>query len=652
MISANSLILGLLYVAITASVLPVFSSLSVWLQLALVAVAGCVPIASKYNKVLLNNFFGSVIAIVALLVYVPQLSKSNIALPLLHILCLLLVVRLLGPRTVRHLLQTFLLASSVLAASSLLTLDALYLGCLITLILVVPGALVLLCFVAEEENRVFSIAELRLLLRPFALLSLFSLVSMVVLFIFLPRTHTPFWDFINPVGKAVVSITDQVSPGDFAELATQGAVAFRAKMDSLPSGTVYWRALVLNEIDDSGKGWRRSSLKTREKSRIAGELSDVSIFSDVKAGRYLVALDRSVELLEIRHQQEADGTYLLKSRQQGRLNYRSVYSPQTEFFLVAGRDNYLQLPAIISLRLSQLSMDLLENAHSYEEKRAALDRFFLTQELTYAAEGLEKTGTPVDHFLFESRRGYCEYFATSYALLLRLLGVPARLVGGYLGGDYNRLGGYYLVSEDDAHVWVEALDDQSRWQRIDPSLLAVNAATAVATRGTDVGFGFQAVSDLFYHFWTRAVLNYDISQQFALLKSAGSGLKKISIKEINLDIKIAWVFTPVLLIALYFRFWFHSRATLVRSYRKRVARCCGLKSLPDSLGFYRIATVTCHPVCVAFAKLYGEAVYGGRSLNRKEKKALKQMLVKLKTVQFSNDIVENLMAEQKNDRKV
>jgi hypothetical protein len=80
-----------------------------------------------------------------------------------------------------------------------------------------------------------------------------------------------------------------------------------------------------------------------------------------------------------------------------------------------------------------------------------------------------QTDDVIDLFLFTTRRGYCEHFAASFAFLMRAAGVPARLVGGYLGGQMNPYGEYLVVRQADAHVWVEVYFADSGWQRIDPT---------------------------------------------------------------------------------------------------------------------------------------------------------------------------------------
>ena len=132
----------------------------------------------------------------------------------------------------------------------------------------------------------------------------------------------------------------------------------------------------------------------------------------------------------------------------------------------------------------------------------------------------------MDDFLFESRRGFCGHYATATAFVLRAVGVPARLVTGYLGGEWNPRGNYLEVHQFDAHAWVEYLDEQNRWQRLDPTA----AVAPSASRGMPAALGGEfaaadpspaALSQLgsaqpvalvganLDYQWTRWVLNYD-----------------------------------------------------------------------------------------------------------------------------------------------
>ena len=196
----------------------------------------------------------------------------------------------------------------------------------------------------------------------------------------------------------------------------------------------------------------------------------MTIYAEPKTEVYLPALDRPVKVLDAPRNQvrlSADGTLRLRRPNNRKLRYQVQVQPAVRSYLLSDRQRYLSVPEDLSQRVTEVGRQLHEET-SFNTRIEKLSRFFQQQQLSYSATRLPATADPIDTFLFVSKRGYCEYFASSFAILLRLAGVPTRLVGGYLGGDYNELGGYYLITQDLAHVWVEALNDEGIWQRIDP----------------------------------------------------------------------------------------------------------------------------------------------------------------------------------------
>jgi protein-glutamine gamma-glutamyltransferase len=123
------------------------------------------------------------------------------------------------------------------------------------------------------------------------------------------------------------------------------------------------------------------------------------------------------------------------------------------------------------------------------------------------------SGHPVEDFLFEWRRGHCEYFASAMVLLLRSQGIPARLVSGFLGGEYNPLDGYYLVRHDNAHAWAEAWVDGA-WRVYDPTPASGRPALS---RDLDLGRLFGQAWDSVEFFWDRNILSYGHQEQQGLL---------------------------------------------------------------------------------------------------------------------------------------
>ena len=125
---------------------------------------------------------------------------------------------------------------------------------------------------------------------------------------------------------------------------------------------------------------------------------------------------------------------------------------------------------------------------------------------------------PIDHFLFESKRGHCEFFSTTMAIMLRTVGVPSRNITGFIGGTWNRFGHYYAVRQGDAHSWVEAFVDSSSrpaWQTYDPTPTA-----GVLPADPPNGFYYyardfvEAVSQR----WNTYVVGYDLRKQLGILE--------------------------------------------------------------------------------------------------------------------------------------
>src|SRR6266567_1874550 len=124
---------------------------------------------------------------------------------------------------------------------------------------------------------------------------------------------------------------------------------------------------------------------------------------------------------------------------------------------------YLQLPEL-DPRIPELTSQITKNAPTPFDKAVAIENYLRTR-FTYT---LKLTGRPGDHplahFLFETRAGHCEYFASAMAIMLRTLGIPTREVNGFLPGEYNDLGGDYIVRASDAHSWVEVYFPGNGWQ--------------------------------------------------------------------------------------------------------------------------------------------------------------------------------------------
>jgi transglutaminase-like putative cysteine protease len=198
-------------------------------------------------------------------------------------------------------------------------------------------------------------------------------------------------------------------------------------------------------------------------------------------------------------------------------------SDNAEFFPAAnavpgGMEKYLKLPPL-DVRIPKLAKEITAKASSNYDKAVALEHY-LSTHFGYTLE-LPRSSAhdPLANFLFERKRGHCEYFASSMAVMLRSLHIPSRIVTGFRGGDYNDLTGQYIVRASDAHSWVEAYFPDFGWISFDPT----PAGGAASHNGWS---RMQLYLDAAASFWREWVVNYDAGHQRTLGKEAATGSRQ------------------------------------------------------------------------------------------------------------------------------
>jgi transglutaminase-like putative cysteine protease len=193
--------------------------------------------------------------------------------------------------------------------------------------------------------------------------------------------------------------------------------------------------------------------------------------------------------------------------------YRSK-NGRASFSRIVNREQYLQLPRDLPDRIVELAQEWTAGATSDEDKARALEQR-LKAEMLYdkaSPSGLAKE--PVDDFLFESKRGHCEFFSSAMALMLRAVGIPSRNVTGFGSGTYNEYGGFYVVRQGDAHSWVEAYIEGKGWVTFDPTPAAGTLPQPRFALWAMVQDFIDATSEK----WRKHVVSYDLQQQVGLLK--------------------------------------------------------------------------------------------------------------------------------------
>ncbi len=164
-------------------------------------------------------------------------------------------------------------------------------------------------------------------------------------------------------------------------------------------------------------------------------------------------------------------------------------------------------------------------------------------DFTYSLDAAGRSGGygALETFLFKTRRGYCEYFATSLAVLCQSVGIPARYVTGFRGGQYNEVGGFYAVRDSDAHSWVEVWLANSGWRIFDPTPSAATPTTRSSLRAR-----LASVLDYLQFQWSSWVVSYDILHRQALLGSFGDWMRKPSYRPERSWTGFVWTFQELI----------------------------------------------------------------------------------------------------------
>jgi transglutaminase-like putative cysteine protease len=581
----------------------------------------------------LPTWLATLVALSGMFFYALQITRAEVAIPVVHAMVVLLTVRLLTPKAGRDYLQIFVLALFILAGSSLIHLEISFIVYLVLLVFGVTLGLVFLTVYATDQKLAMSRQDLMKLVKVGLVIPAISLLLMMIFFVVLPRTRHPLWNFLNPSDKGVVGLAETVQPGSFAKISGTKELAFRAEGPELAPEDRYWRALVLNQSREGR--WVRSDPPGEGTPRIEGPAPVIfMIYPEPRSDRYLMTLDRATQVTGVRHEQTVDQMYIARSALDRRFRFEVRASPGARLRVAANvnREFYLQTPAEISQRMRQVSAGIRDGSTDVTARIDALAEFFRDQELSYAEDDLPSGPDPVDAFLFVNKRGYCEFFASAYMTLARLAGIPARLVGGYYGGDYNPMGGYYLVTEATAHVWVEVLAGDNSWQRIDPSQWAINAATTLGARDRDQLSALRQLADSLNYHWVQAVVVFDLGQQLSLFREAGDRLRSLrTLRAPDGWWKVAGgLLVGVALLAGVLSLRRQSKeARLLGEFRSRIKKRYGHEVLSPGSGLAELGDQLDNESCREFARIYYGAVFRDRLLTRSERVRLKGLLKRI-----------------------
>jgi len=301
---------------------------------------------------------------------------------------------------------------------------------------------------------------------------------MVVGFLFFPRLP-PLWTIPNDQRGAKTGMTDELTPGNVADLARDNSPAFRVRFDGErpPRNQWYWRGSTLGAFD--GQSWRAFYSEQNRRQWPRGRLPESTGRGDQHG--YTVIMEASQQhwlyFLDWPTSVQADNARILpdgRAARQESLNqayrYRATSSTGVEWSGENALSWYRNLPNSGNERLRAWARERFDAVDSDEAAfvNTVLDTirdepFFYTLQ-----PPLYQGSNSISDFWFGDRRGFCSHYASALGFMARAVGIPSRLVGGYLGGVYNPNGDFVQVRQMEAHVWVELWLNE-RWVRVDPT---------------------------------------------------------------------------------------------------------------------------------------------------------------------------------------
>jgi transglutaminase-like putative cysteine protease len=362
----------------------------------------------------------------------------------------------------------------------------------------------------------------------------------LLLFVLFPRLPGPFWG-IAAGDQARTGLGDEMTPGDISDLSVSGEVAFRVRFfgEVPPPAKRYWRGPVLHEFD--GRSWRRPRAQAfpEQAVQFIGEPVDYQITLEPTDRPWILALDMPAEW----PRREAYRSYDFQLVAPRRLSEVSSYRLRSYPSFVAGvelpvslRRKDTHLPPDGNPRSRALGRDLAARHGDPVQITRELLTMFREQPFVYTLDPPKLADNAMDEFLFETRRGFCEHYAAAFTVVMRAAGVPARVVTGYQGGEFNPLGGYLIVRQSDAHAWSEIWVEGRGWLRVDPTaavaperiernlVSALGEDEAVPGRLRDASpllmqleFAWDTVND----FWNERVVRFNAARQVDLLRQLG-----------------------------------------------------------------------------------------------------------------------------------
>jgi protein-glutamine gamma-glutamyltransferase len=475
-----------------------------------------------------------------------------------HLVLFVMLVRLFSAQRDRDHYFLAVLSFLMVLAAAVLTVDSTFLFALAGFILLAVAAFILMemmhslkkSVVLARDPRVQS-AHRKL---SFAIASIAPLLLLLIfvggagIFFLLPRVSARFMSAETGANDITTGFSDRVELGRIGQIQQSKTVVMHVAIDGDSFGAFApkLRGVALNRFD--GRTWSNTGGK-----RTVFRGSDGRFDLDFRNSQIAPGRGRSIHYRVTMEPFVSEVFFLLAAPQSLEGNYRAlsedsdndvfdldnehpvtryeanseIRTPSRKPIQLAGdsypaqiQRDYLQLPTL-DPRIKPLTEKVISAATTPYDRATAIENYLRTHYGYTLQLSSSTPPDPIANFLFVRRVGHCEYFSSAMAIMLRVVGIPSRVVNGFAGGEFNDINSQYVIRASDAHSWVEAYIPGEGWLAFDPTPGGGNAQ-AHSEWGR-----LMLYVDAMSSFWREWVVNYDLAHQLRLTQDATHGSRAI-----------------------------------------------------------------------------------------------------------------------------
>ena len=579
-----------------------------------------------------NKYVTGTLSIITLLIFIWDsifLSKDYF-IAVAHLTIIFQVIKSFDLKEPWDYLQVYFMALLQLIIASELIFSIIFGVVFIMFLLIFVTVIIFSHFVREGGDIKVDVKK------PVFYISILTILLTVSFFISIPRVSGGLWGKYHQKSIRSVGFSKTIDFDSYGRIMLDPTVVMRVEIEGRKDLPYYWRGMTLDYFD--GLVWENTHF---ERESIFGKNGRFVLEPYIKDGYtiqriFLEPMDNDVVFglsniiaIESRgfilYRDVSDALFLpeKKGRRFQYIVYSSKILKKADGFL----DGYLQIPIGFE-DVKMLAEDLTKGLRNNHEKALKIENY-LKENYIYSLDLKEQNSgvNPVKDFLFNSKKGFCEHYATAMVLMLRSIGIPSRIVTGFAGGDLNEYGGYLIIRQSHAHSWVEAVID-GFWLTFDPTPVKI----------TEKPSSVILLIDMLKMKWQRYVIGYSLYDQKKIIRAFNVFKDfptifdlKIKSKSLPFIIFAIIIFSVVIILFILYGDGYKKRGCFATrqylSVRNKLGRL-GIKvtsSLtPNDIELKGISRGLSSNFS-NFIRLYQEIRFGGRKMNAKERLEFKML---------------------------